>query len=145
MDGILATLREKYSIDENRIYAPGFSNGGLLAICCCRSGRTHSRHLHLAGAVLLPQVSLTIARPVLHYGGISDRLTKFEKQQATIDLLRKFNGCAGQGTPCGTDCTIYGSTKAAPVETFIHPLGHLYPPRVTPLIVKFFQEHPRGG
>jgi hypothetical protein len=29
------------------------------------------------------------------------------------------------------------------VATFIHPFGHIYPPQVTPLIVKFFQENPR--
>ena len=29
VDAILATLREKYSVDERRIYATGFSNGGL--------------------------------------------------------------------------------------------------------------------
>jgi hypothetical protein len=32
------------------------------------------------------------------------------------------------------------SAKSAPVPTFIHPFGHVYPPRVTRLIVKFFQE-----
>jgi hypothetical protein len=37
----------------------------------------------------------------------------------------------------------YPSPKNAPVATFIHPFGHIYPPQVTPLIVKFFQEHLR--
>jgi len=32
------------------------------------------------------------------------------------------------------------SAKSAPVPTFIHPFGHVYPPPVTALIVKFFQE-----
>jgi hypothetical protein len=96
------------------------------------------------GSVLLPQNSLSVARPVFHYAGQSDRLAKFEKQQATIDQLRKFNGCAAQGESCGAQCMIYKSAKSADVATFIHPYGHLYPPAVTPLIVKFFQDHPRG-
>jgi hypothetical protein len=31
------------------------------------------------------------------------------------------------------------------VATLIHPLGHFYPSQVTPLIVKFFQDHPRAS
>src|SRR5207249_11983048 len=39
--------------------------------------------------------------------------------------------------------THVASAKRAPVATFIHPLGHVYPPPVTPLIVKFFHEQSR--
>lgn len=144
VDAILATLREKYSIDESRIYATGFSNGGLFTYLLLSQRPNVFAAFAPGGAVLLPQVSLTQARPVLHYGGQSDRLAKFEKQQATINELRKFNACADQREPCGPNCTVYRSSKAAPVETFIHPLGHLYPPAVTPVIINFFKEHPRG-
>jgi polyhydroxybutyrate depolymerase len=143
VDAILNSLREKYSIDDSRIYATGFSNGGLFTYLLLSQRANVFAAFAPGGAVLLPQVSLSQPRPVFHYGGKSDRLTKFEKQEATIEQLRKFNGCAGEGESCGANCTIYNSTKHAPVATFIHPLGHLYPTQVTPLIVKFFQEHPR--
>jgi polyhydroxybutyrate depolymerase len=143
VDAILKTLLEKYSIDDSRVYATGFSNGGLFTYLLLSQRANVFAAFAPGGAVLLPQVSLTQARPVFHYGGRSDRLAKFEKQQATIDQLRKFNGCAEQGESCGDKCNIYNSSKGAPVATFIHPLGHMYPPPVTPLIVKFFQDHPR--
>jgi hypothetical protein len=95
------------------------------------------------GAVLLPKVSLTQPRPLFHYGGKSDQLARFEKQQATINQIRKFNDCSEQGESCGSNCTIYRSEKGAPLETFVYPYGHSYPPAVTPLIVNFFKEHPR--
>ncbi|HEY6070329.1 MAG TPA: prolyl oligopeptidase family serine peptidase [Chthoniobacterales bacterium] len=139
VDAILNTLREKYSIDEKRIYATGFSNGGLFTYLLLSQRANVFAAYAPGGAVLLPQVSLTQPRPVLHYGGRSDRLAKFEKQEATIEQLRSFNGCAGAGEPCGADCTICNSAKGAPVETFIHSAGHFYPPQVTPLIVKFFK------
>ena len=139
VDAILAFLREKYSIDENRIYATGFSNGGLFSYLLLSERPKVFAAFAPGGAVLLPQLSLTQARPVFHYGGQSDRLAKFAKQQATIDQLLKFNGCADQGQSCGNQCTIYNSTRAAPVATFIHAGGHFYPPAVTPLIVEFFQ------
>jgi polyhydroxybutyrate depolymerase len=142
VDAMLASLREKYSIDDSRIYATGFSNGGLFTYLLFSQRANVFAAFAPGGAVLLPQVSLSEPRPVFHYGGKSDRLAKFEKQEKTIEQLRKFNGCAGKGESCGTNCTIYSSTKRAPVATFIHPLGHLYPTQVTPLIVKFFQDHP---
>jgi len=143
VDAILASLREKYSVDETRIYATGFSNGGLFTYLLLSQRPNVFAAFAPGGAVLLSNVPLTDARPVFHYGGKSDQLARFEKQQATIDQVRKFNGCSEPGENCGPNCTLYRSTQAAPVETFIHPAGHLYPPAVTPLIVKFFQEHPR--
>ena len=143
VDAILKTLREKYSIDENRVYATGFSNGGLFTYLLLSQRANVFAAFAPGGAVLLPQVSLSHPRPVFQYGGNGDRLAKFEKQEATIEQLRKFNGCGGAGESCGENCTIYDSTKRAPVATFINPLGHLYPTQVTPLIVRFFQQHPR--
>jgi len=72
-------------------------------------------------------------------------LARFARQQETIEQIRNFNDCSGEGQPCGSNCTIYPSAKGAPLETFIHPLGHFYPPQVTPLTVKFFQELPRSS
>jgi len=140
IDAILATLREKYSIDESRIYATGFSNGGLFTYLLLSQRANVFAAYAPSGSVLLPQVPLAQARPVFHYGGQSDRLARFDKQQATIDQLRKFNGCSAQGEWYGSNCTLYRSAKGAPVATFIHSGGHFYPPAVTPLIVKFFQD-----
>ena len=145
VDAILATLREKYSLDDARIYATGFSNGGLFTYLLLSQRANMFAAFAPGGAVLLPQAPLTIARPVLHYGGKTDRLARFEKQEATIEQLRKFNGCDGQDESCGENCTLYPSASGAAVVTFIHPRGHFYPQQVTPLIVKFFQDHPRTG
>ena len=139
VDAMLKTLREKYPVDESRIYATGFSNGGLFTYLLLSQRPDIFAAFAPGGSVLLPQNSLSAARPVFHYAGRSDRLAKFEKQEATIEQLRKFNGCDGAGVSCGENCTIYNSRKGAPVATFIHSYGHFYPPAVTPLIVKFFQ------
>jgi polyhydroxybutyrate depolymerase len=145
VDAILATLRQKNSIDENRIYATGFSNGGLFTYLLLSQRPNVFAAFAPGGAALLRSVPLTVPRPLLHYGGQTDQLAKFPRQQQTIEQVRKFNDCAEQGEPCGPNCTLYRSSKSAPVETFIHPFGHIYPPQVTPVIVKFFQEHPRGS
>jgi len=143
VDAMLATLRQKYSIDETRVYATGFSNGGVFTYLLLSQRPNLFAAFAPGGSALMRSVQLTEPRPVFHYGGEKDQLARFSRQQETIEQLRKFNGCAAQGEPCGSNCMIYPSAKGAPVATFIHPFGHIYPPQVTPLIVKFFQEHPR--
>jgi polyhydroxybutyrate depolymerase len=142
-DTVLATLREKYAVDDRRIYATGFSNGGYFTYLLWAARPNVFAAFAPGAATVLPSFQLTQPRPMLHYGGQHDRLVRFAKQRATIDQVLKLNGCAARGESCGPNCTLYPSAKGAPVETFIHPAGHIYPPTVTGLIVKFFQEHPR--
>ena len=144
VDAMLATLRQKYSVDDRRIYATGFSNGGLFTYLLWAQRPESFAAFAPGGATRLRTVELTQARPAFHYAGRSDRLARFAKQEETIAEIRKLNGCAPEGQSCGPDCTIYPSAGGSPVETFIHSGGHLYTPPVTDLIVKFFREHPRS-
>lgn len=142
-DAILKTLHEEYSIDDHRIYASGFSNGGVFTYLLWSERPDVFAALAPGAAVILPRVHVSKPRPVLHYGGRRDRLVKFENQERTIEQLRRLNNCSASGEPCGEYCTFYPSSSATPVETYIYPAGHIYPPPVTTLIIRFFQEHPR--
>src|SRR5438132_5843735 len=59
VDAILASLREKYSVDDNRIYATGFSNGGLFTFLLLSERSSVFAAFAPGGAVLLPNVPLT--------------------------------------------------------------------------------------
>src|ERR1700730_3907417 len=144
VDAVVATLREKYSVDERRIYATGFSNGGLFTYLLWAQRPNLFAAFAPGGAGILPSVRVTQPRPALHFGGERDRLARFAKQQQTIEQIRKLNGCTSQGESCGTYCMLYPSTTGTQLGTYIHPGGHFYPPPVTAVIVKFFQEHPRS-
>lgn len=143
VDTILRTLREQYSIDQNRVYATGFSNGGFFSYLLWATRPELFAAFAPGAGLILPDAIPTQPRPVLHYGGRSDRLVKFSEQEKTIELARKTNHCASAGQPCGPLCTLYRSDGGTPVQAVIHPGGHLYPPPITPVIVKFFQDHPR--
>jgi polyhydroxybutyrate depolymerase len=142
-DQALAELRKKYSIDERRIYATGFSNGGFFTYLLWAARPDVFAGFAPGACMVLPALHLTQPRPCLHFGEKSDRLVPFAKQTQTMDEVRKLNGCAARGEPCGTYCTLYPSASGAPLETFIVPGGHLYPPPVTERIVQFFKEHPK--
>lgn len=144
-DAVLATLHEKYSVDDRRIYATGFSNGGFFTYLLWAERPNVFAAFAPGAATILPSFHLARALPALHYGGKRDRLVKFADQQRTIDEVRRLDQCAPQAQQCGMFCALYPSEIGAPVETFIHPGGHIYPPAVTELIVKFFQQHARNS
>ena len=85
------------------------------------------------------------AKPVLHVAGENDQLVKYAWQSATIEALRKLNGCDETGTPWEnqTGCTVYKSKTSTPVVTLISDGTHAYNPDAPPAIVKFFKQHAR--
>lgn len=142
-DAVLKTLHEKFSVDDNRIYATGFSNGGLFTYLLWAERPNIFAAYAPGGAVIIPGVQIDQPRAAFCFGGRRDRLTKFEKQEASVESLRKLNGCEAKGQECGQYCTVYPSAKGTAVQTYFHPGGHVYPPPVSGLIVQFFKDHPR--
>src|SRR2546423_3485314 len=113
VDAILRTLRQKYSIDETRVYATGFSNGGLFTYLLLSQRPNVFAAFAPGGSALMRSVQLTQARPVFHYGGEADQLARFSRQLETIEQLRLFNGCAAGGESVGAQCITYKSAKGA--------------------------------
>ena len=72
----------------------------------------------------------------------ADRLVHLADLEQTIETVRQLDGATAAGSSCGANCTLYPSPKGTPVETFIHPGAHVFPPAATGLIVQFFQQHP---
>jgi polyhydroxybutyrate depolymerase len=141
-DAVLATLREKYRVDEDAIYATGHSNGGgftyllwsqrpdvFAAFAPCAAGARYA-------ATLKP-------KPAMHIAGENDPLVKFAGQKLTMLAARAANGCDEKGEPWAKDCTLYPSARGAPFVAFVHSGTHRYPAEAPPLIVRFFKEHRR--
>ncbi len=144
VDAILHTLHDQYSIDDRRIYATGFSNGGFFTYLLWAERADVFAAFAPGGSTILPTVHPTQPRPIFHYGGENDRLIPIQRQRQAIDFARNLDGCSASPSSCGENCLQYSSRKHAPVETYLHPFGHIYPPPVSAEIVKFFQEHPRS-
>jgi polyhydroxybutyrate depolymerase len=138
-DIVLTAIRERYPVDDRRIYATGFSNGGFFTYLLWAKRPQIFAAFATGACTILPAVQITEPRAVFHAAGKNDLLALFADQEKTMAELRKLNGCSEQGESCATGCTLYPSTKGAPVETFIYPAGHSYPPEASELIVKFFK------
>ena len=142
-DEVLTSLKQKYKVDQRRIYATGHSNGGaftfllwaargddLAAVAPCAAA---------AGPNLLRKFN---PKPVFQLAGESDPLVKFTWQKATLDAVLKLNQC-GEGKPGKPHCTLYESKVGAPVLAYIHQGGHTFPTEAAGLIIEFFAQHPR--
>lgn len=140
-DAMLATMRQKYLVDDARVYAAGFSNGAAFSLLLwAQRGQSIAAVGDCAGR-LAPSEQLTLPRAVVVIAGEADTTNPFTAQLSTIETARAADHADGGGQPCGQYCTFYPSTTQTPVKTFIHPGGHTYPPWASAEIVKFFKAH----
>lgn len=140
-DAVLARLKQEYQVATNRIYATGHSNGGSFTYLLWE------QRAEVFAAVAPSSAAARYARrlkpkPALIIGGTNDPLVKFTWQEATMEAIRKVNGCGAIGERWGKDCTIYPSKSGTPVVTFIYPGGHELNPRAPELIAGFFKQYP---
>lgn len=141
VDQMLATLRQKFSVDDARIYSTGFSNGANFTYLLWAQRPKVFAAFAPVAARILPSVNLTVPKPLLHVGGTEDRQIAFADQKEAIEAARRANGATGKGESCGQYCMRYESKDGAPVMTIIHTGGHVYPLEVAQYTVDFFKKY----
>jgi polyhydroxybutyrate depolymerase len=139
-DAVLARLKRDYRVDGKRIFSTGHSNGGGFTYLLWAERGDVLAAVAPSAAAALRQSGRLKPKPVMHLAGEQDALVKFAWQQATIESIRKLNGCAPEGRPWDRLCTLYPSNSGTPLVTYIHPGGHEFKREAVPLIVKFFKE-----
>ena len=143
VDTALASLRQTYRVDESRIYATGFSNGGMFTyLLWAERPGVFAAFAPVAGR-LRPSVQPQQRRPLFHVAGERDAQVAFADQKEAIATAIRVNGVRSAAAACGEGCTVYGGDTPAPVMAWIHPGGHVYPPTTSERIVEFFRQHPR--
>jgi len=142
-DALLAKLQQEYKVDAKRIYCTGHSNGGGFTYLLWAERGSVFAAVAPSGAAYRGKTALK-PKPCMHIAGQTDPLVKFEWQRATMDEVRKLNGCAAEGKEWAQYCTLFPSAGGTPLVEAIHPGGHGFPREAPPLIVRFFQEHPEA-
>ena len=144
VDAALAALEKKYSVDDRRIYATGFSNGAHFTyLLWAARPNVFAAYAPVAGRIRETAIPKE-PRPVLVIGGARDTQVAFGDQRAAMSIAVRLNGVEGKGKPCGDGCTLYGGDMVTPVMTWIHPGGHEYPRPTSAKIAAFFHEHVKG-
>ena len=151
-DRMLETMRQKFAVDNRRIYAAGFSNGAIFSyVLWAKRAQTLAAIGPVAGCLSneLPPLGgqpsqpteLTRPLPVMHITGLMDDTVKLEWQAETITIDRKVNDALQQGESCGDCCVLYQSSVQAPVKALFFAGGHEYPCCASAEFVKFFKAH----
>lgn len=143
-DAVLATVREKFAVDERRVYAVGFSNGAIFAYLLWGTRAKELAGFASVAGEIFPRVHLSEPRALLQIAGENDDVVPFAKQMQAVREARELDGSDGAGQSCGPYCTIYRSSRGAPVETYIHAGGHEWPAEAAEVIVKFLREQERA-
>ena len=92
VDVALPALRSKYSIDDDRVYATGFSNGaGFTYLLWAERPDVFAAYAPVAGR-LRPSVQPRKPRPVFHVAGTADPQVTFADQKAAIVTAVQVNG-----------------------------------------------------
>jgi polyhydroxybutyrate depolymerase len=144
VDALLVSLHQSFKVDDQRIFATGFSNGANFTyLLWAERPRVFAAFAPVA-ARLRPSVKPVEPRPLFHVAGSRDQQIPFAGQLEAIEVARHVNGVTGKGASCGGECTIYGSDSAHHVMTWIHAGGHEYPLTTSERIARFFREHPGG-
>lgn len=143
VDAILATMRQKFPVDESRIYAAGFSNGAFFSYLLWSTRGAAFAAFGVCAGLVTADPPPAEPRPIIHIGGENDAIVHLSDQKETIRTVLRWNGCPAGGEPCGNGCTLYASSKGAPVVTMIHPGGHVFPAWAGERIARFFRAHPR--
>ncbi len=101
-DTALASIREKYHIDNNRIYATGFSNGSLFTFLLWGQRPNVFAAFAACSGPPWTGVKLTVPKPVFIVAGRTDRIFSFDKYKATIQQVRTIRQRHRPGqTGCG--------------------------------------------
>jgi polyhydroxybutyrate depolymerase len=142
-DAVMARVRTVFQVDDSRVYATGFSNGGIFTyVLWGARGKTFAALAPVAGEKF-PGVHLTVPIPLLHIAGERDTNVLFQEQLESIAIAREVDGSSSSHS-CGEYCTAYDSSRGAPVIAYIHPAGHVFPRYASEMIVDFFKQHSRA-
>jgi polyhydroxybutyrate depolymerase len=140
-DAVLATLHEKFSVDDGRVYAMGFSDGAFFTYLLWQERPKIFAAFAPCSGRLFPAIHLTVPKPAFIVAGDRDERINVNLRDEAIKTVRDLDGATGVGTSCGEGCTLYPAPKGMGVKVLIFHGDHEFPPNTSPSIVTFFKNH----
>lgn len=144
-DAVYEWLQTKHSIDFDRIYATGHSNGGGFTYLLWSARGDRFAAFAPSAALGGRRLQGATPKPVLHVMGEQDQTVPIADQRAALEHVRRINGCTEPGEPWGAQGTRYPSQQGAEVIAYVHAGTHQYPEAASIEIVRFFRDHTRAA
>lgn len=142
-DSVLATLSDRFAVDDKRIYVAGFSNGAYFSYLLWAKRASRIAAFGICAGRIVESIQLTTPRSLIAISGRNDDVVEFEQQMNSIGIVRSLVGATHDGVSCGKGCTNYQGSGGLSVVTLINNEGHSYPANASSMIVEFFKAHAR--
>jgi hypothetical protein len=113
-----------------------------LRVSAVGRAKTFAAFASVAGEIF-PPAFIWPTTPLLQIADEQDDVVPFAKRRQSVQIARELNGSTSKGQGCGPYCTMYPSSKGAPVETYIHPGGYVWPQEAA-VIGKFLKSCERA-
>jgi len=143
-DAALSTIGERWKVDPDRVYAAGFSNGAIFTYLLWAERAPVFAGFAACAGKIWPPTAPAVPKPLVVIAGERDRILPIAQQRGAIETACRVDGCSKKTRRCGPMCRAFRSSRRAPVEVWIHPGGHVFPPWAGPAVVRFFRNHPRS-
>ena len=136
-DSMLEWLRANQCIDEKRVFAMGYSNGGYFShlLACERPNAVAAIAPAASGARCEPRAP----RPVIVSHGTADTLVGYDEGVAAARAWAQRNGCKSPPQSVAAGCSRAESCSQVPVVMCTHRGGHEYDGSFTREAVEFFK------
>jgi polyhydroxybutyrate depolymerase len=145
-DTMLAALRSQLSVDSDRVYLMGHSNGSAFAsLLLNQRGDAIAATANLSAQPSARLLAGDPARSMFMAMGTGDAVVPYDTQKRSIPLAEQKLGVDPNRA------TVTGYLRAElgrgglELQTYIYPGGHAPPPEVPKLVVEFFQRHTLSG
>jgi polyhydroxybutyrate depolymerase len=139
-DALLEQLKADHSVDAQRVYAMGHSNGGMFTyLLWAERGDQFAAFAPVAATAARLRGRLK-PKPAMHFAGKKDPLVPFAMQQISINFIKQLNGCGKKFDSWTENCRYFASDNGTPFVEYIHDGGHEFPDDAGSLIVKFFKQ-----
>ena len=136
-DTLMTWLRGHHCIDERRVFATGYSNGGYFShLLGCERPQAVAAIAPVAGAAKCQPKSPV---PVIMSHGTGDPLVEYDEAVAASKAWAKRDGCKAPPKTWSIGCAAAESCAQAPVVLCTHADGHGYDPLFTAEAVRFFK------
>jgi len=145
-DTMLAALRSQLSIDSDRVYVMGHSNGSVFAsLLLNQRGDAIAATANLSAQPPARLLASDPSRSMFMAMGTNDAVVPYDTQKRSVPLAEQKLGVDPNRA------TVTGYLRAEPgrrgleLQTYVYPGGHAPPPEVPKLVVDFFRRHTLSG
>jgi polyhydroxybutyrate depolymerase len=141
-DAMLSTLRSRLTIDGQRIYLMGHSNGSaFVSLLLNQRGDQIAATANLSAQPPARLLAGDPVRSMFMAMGTHDPVVPYANQARSIPLVQQKLGVDTAHPSVHGDLRSYRAPGGVELETYVYDGGHEPPAEVPKLVVEFFQRH----